>query len=77
LAIWVPSVANQGKQAETSDSRSLARGYSVVLPVDDGEDTNKGNRDAGHLELSVVGSADALESIDEEALEDLKVCLLF
>lgn len=77
MAIWVPSVANQGKDAEPSDSRSLARGYSAVSPRDDGEDANKGNGDADHLELSVMGNANVFESIDGEVLEDLKVRLLF
>ncbi|CAI0540845.1 unnamed protein product, partial [Linum tenue] len=51
LAIWVPSVANQPKEPELSDTRVLTRGYSSISNSDD-----KGGDD---LELCIMqNSAD-------------------
>lgn len=72
LAIWVPSVANQGNETEPTDSRNSTRGYSCVSPLDDAEDRE--TRGAEHLELSVMKDAHILRSIDEEvSLDGLKV----
>lgn len=72
LAIWVPSVANQGNETESTDSRNPTRGYSFVSPRDDAEDPDKGTGD--HLELSVMKDSHFLRSIDEEvSLDGLKV----
>ncbi|XP_039012271.1 chloride channel protein CLC-f-like isoform X2 [Hibiscus syriacus] len=59
LAIWVPSVANQHKETDASDSRNSARGYSSVSAAE---------------ELSVIEKASDLEALDEDMLlEDLRV----
>ncbi|XVE80666.1 hypothetical protein DITRI_Ditri14bG0156800 [Diplodiscus trichospermus] len=59
LAIWVPSVTNQNKQTEVSDTRNLARGYSSLYAAE---------------ELSVLEKAADHEAIDEDMLlEDLRV----
>ncbi|KAK8490564.1 hypothetical protein V6N13_031734 [Hibiscus sabdariffa] len=59
LAIWVPSVANQHKETEASDSRNSARGYSSVSAAE---------------ELSVIEKAADLEALDEDmVLEELRV----
>ncbi|KAL2335840.1 hypothetical protein Fmac_010286 [Flemingia macrophylla] len=71
LAIWVPSVTNQGKESDTPDSSSSARVYS---PISHAEDDNGGNwrraNDENDLELSVVGDDTDLEAIDKELLLD-------
>lgn len=72
LAIWVPSVTNQGIDTESTDSRNSTRGYSFVSPRDDAED--RGTRGGEHLELSVMKDANISRSIDGEILLDgLKV----
>lgn len=75
LAIWVPSVTNQAKESDTPESRSSARGYSSITPVEDNDEGNwrqTNGRDG--LELSVVGNDVDLEAMDEELLlENLKV----
>ncbi|KAL4340589.1 hypothetical protein GQ457_08G008110 [Hibiscus cannabinus] len=59
LAIWVPSVANQHKENEASDTRNSARGYSSVSAAE---------------ELSVIDKTADLEALDEDMLlEDLRV----
>ncbi|CAN1355151.1 Chloride channel protein CLC-f [Linum perenne] len=66
LAIWVASVFNQPKEAESSDTRVLGRGYSSVSNSDDeyGDD----------LELSVMQNSVEHEAVLEDfLLEDLKV----
>ncbi|KAK8542564.1 hypothetical protein V6N13_136864 [Hibiscus sabdariffa] len=61
LAIWVPSVANQHKETEASDSRNSARGYSSVSAAE---------------ELSVMEKAADLEVLDEDiVLEELRVSM--
>lgn len=75
LAIWVPSVANQAKETEASDTRSPSRAYSFVSPV---EDKNEGiwrqTGDGDSLELSVIGNSSDNEAINDDVLlEDLKV----
>nr|XP_043606952.1 chloride channel protein CLC-f [Erigeron canadensis] len=70
LAIWVPSVANQSKDAEGSDAR---RGYSMLSPVDKFENWRQ-TGDGDDLELCIMGPDDNHEAIDEDIiLEDLKV----
>lgn len=70
LAIWVPSVANQSKESDGSDSR---RGYSMLSPVDKFE-TWRQTGDGDDLELCIMGPDDNHEPIDEDIiLEDLKV----
>ncbi|GLT79508.1 hypothetical protein SLA2020_509940 [Shorea laevis] len=59
LAIWVPSVTNQNKETEISDSRSSPRGYSSLSTAE---------------ELSIIESAADHEAINEDLLlEKLKV----
>ncbi|KVI10281.1 Chloride channel, core [Cynara cardunculus var. scolymus] len=73
LAIWVPSVANQSKEAEGSDTRSSSRGYSFLSPIDDKTDDWRQNGE-DDLELCIMGPGDSHEAIDEDIiLEDLKV----
>ncbi|KAJ9562751.1 hypothetical protein OSB04_007911 [Centaurea solstitialis] len=73
LAIWVPSVANQSKEAEGSETRSSSRGYSVLSPTDDKTDDWRQNGE-DDLELCIMGPGDSHEAIDEDIiLEDLKV----
>ncbi|KFK35584.1 hypothetical protein AALP_AA4G009900 [Arabis alpina] len=75
LAIWVPSVANQGKEGDSSEGRSTGRGYSSLSPADrktEGAWRHEDNTDS--LELSVIDNPDHKSSLDEETiLEDLKV----
>ncbi|KAE9456517.1 hypothetical protein C3L33_11471, partial [Rhododendron williamsianum] len=75
LAIWVPSITNQSKETEASDTRNMTRGYSALSPT---IDKNAGNwrrvANGNELELSVIGNVENLEVIDEDIiLEDLKV----
>ncbi|XP_022733128.1 chloride channel protein CLC-f isoform X2 [Durio zibethinus] len=61
LAIWVPSVTNQNKETEVSDTRNLARGYSSLYAAE---------------ELSVMEKASDHEAIDEDTLlEELRVSM--
>ncbi|KAK9072213.1 hypothetical protein SSX86_008645 [Deinandra increscens subsp. villosa] len=70
LAIWVPSVANQSKESEGSDTR---KGYSMLKPVDKFENWRQ-TGDIDDLELCIMGPDDNHEAIDEDIiLEDLKV----
>ncbi|GAB2279771.1 hypothetical protein Dimus_014410 [Dionaea muscipula] len=70
LAIWVPSVANQGNETEPSGGR----GYSFVPPLEDKGHLYEGCRDGDHLELSVISNGIFHEAADENVLlEDLKV----
>ncbi|KAL8215666.1 hypothetical protein R6Q57_022503 [Mikania cordata] len=70
LAIWVPSVANQSKEYEGSDTK---KGYAMLSPVDKFEAWRQ-TGDAEDLELCVMGADGIHESIDEDIiLEDLKV----
>uniref|UniRef100_A0A1J3G8N1 Chloride channel protein n=1 Tax=Noccaea caerulescens TaxID=107243 RepID=A0A1J3G8N1_NOCCA len=75
LAIWVPSVVNQGKESESSEGRSTGRGYSSLTPSDrktEGVWRNADNADS--LELTVIENPDHKSFLDEETiLEDLKV----
>ena len=75
LAIWVPSVANQGKENEASDARSLGRGYSSLRPAEDKDEASWRRRNnAGDRELSVMENTAYSEAIDEDTLlEELKV----
>lgn len=75
LAIWVPSVTNESKEGEASETKILTRGYSVLSPVADKDDVGTWRRtDGDGLELSVMGSGGHLEHIEEEIfLENLKV----
>ncbi|PON88863.1 Chloride channel, voltage gated [Trema orientale] len=75
LAIWVPSVANQGKETEASDTRSLARGYSSLLPSEDKDEVNWRRLNNGDdRELSVIENTAYAEAVNEDILlEDLKV----
>ncbi|XP_068636927.1 chloride channel protein CLC-f [Aristolochia californica] len=72
LAIWVPSVTNQPKEPELSDTRTLGRAYSSVSTDEyKGGSTWKRSDDGNSVELSV------LEGIvhDDSVLDDLKVSL--
>ncbi|GAV69375.1 CBS domain-containing protein/Voltage_CLC domain-containing protein [Cephalotus follicularis] len=75
LAIWVPSMTNQVKETEVSDTRNLARGYSSLSPNEDKNDNTWRGRDVGDdLELSIIETAAGHDAINEDMiLEDLKV----
>ncbi|XP_024018675.1 chloride channel protein CLC-f isoform X2 [Morus notabilis] len=74
LAIWVPSVANQSKEAETSDSRNLARGCSSIVPVEDKDVGWRRVNNGDDRELSVMENSAYFETVKEDILlEDLKV----
>ncbi|WCJ32529.1 Chloride channel protein CLC-f [Euphorbia peplus] len=61
LAIWVPSVTNQAKETEATDTRTLTRGYSTLSNSDDLVDD---------LELAIMENASDHEDL---VLENLKV----
>ncbi|XP_010480103.1 PREDICTED: chloride channel protein CLC-f-like isoform X1 [Camelina sativa] len=75
LAIWVPSVANQGKESDLSEGRNTGRGYSSLSPAErktEGVWRHTDNVDS--LELTVMENPDHKSFLDEETiLEDLKV----
>lgn len=73
LAIWVPSIANQGCQNETQTKNS-GKGYSPVSPHEAEPIANRDTSGDNHLELSVIGNS-ALNGVTSEdiLLEDLKV----
>ncbi|XP_024006197.1 chloride channel protein CLC-f isoform X2 [Eutrema salsugineum] len=72
LAIWVPSVANQGKESDSSEGRSTGRGYSSLSPKTEGVWRHTDIADS--LELTVIENPDHKSLLDEETiLEDLKV----
>lgn len=74
MAIWVPSVANQAKETDASDKRTLARGYSSLSPMEDKNEVLWRRTDgADELELSVVENAADSEAAEEMLLEELKV----
>ncbi|KAH9804574.1 chloride channel protein CLC-f [Citrus sinensis] len=74
LAIWVPSVANQAKETDASDKRTLARGYSSLSPMEDKNEVLWRRTDGGdELELSVVENSADSEAAEEMLLEELKV----
>lgn len=79
LAIWVPSVTNQTKETEPSETRTLARGYSSLSPVED-RDEGAWKRIDGtdDLELSAIENVADCEAVHEDLLlEELKVCKYF
>lgn len=74
LAIWVPSVANQSKETDASEKRTLARGYSSLSPMEDKNEVLWRRIDgAEELELSVIENAADSEAAEEMLLEELKV----
>ncbi|KAL5708389.1 hypothetical protein ACHQM5_019189 [Ranunculus cassubicifolius] len=75
LAIWVPSVTNQPKVPESSDIRSVARGYSSLFHVEDSSNSIwRGANNRNALEPSVMESAAKHDTINEEImLGNLKV----
>nr|GMC74431.1 chloride channel protein CLC-F-like [Ipomoea batatas] len=75
LAIWVPSVTNQHKDTETSDSKKLSRGYSILSHDEDENDGSWPKTGGRHdLELSIIGNGNNHETIDEDfVLENMKV----
>lgn len=74
MAIWVPSVANQSKEAETSDSQNLARGCSSIVPVEDKDVGWRRVNNGDDRELSVMENSAYFETVKEDILlEDLKV----
>ncbi|XP_043689640.1 chloride channel protein CLC-f [Telopea speciosissima] len=75
LAIWVPSVANQSKESEVSDTRNLSRGYSSISHAEDKNQAIWRRTDDGNdLELSVIRNAVDHGTINEDILlDDLKV----
>ncbi|KAF9587206.1 hypothetical protein IFM89_039565 [Coptis chinensis] len=74
LAIWVPSVTNQPKETEASETKSLARGYSSLSPVEDtNEDVWRGTDNGNALELLVLERAAEHDTNEEVMLDNLKV----
>lgn len=75
MAIWVPSVANQSKETDASDSRTLARGYSSLSPTEDKNEVMRRRIDGvDDFELSVIENGYDGEAINEDMLlEELKV----
>ncbi|XP_060187684.1 chloride channel protein CLC-f isoform X1 [Lycium barbarum] len=76
LAIWVPSVTDQPKEADSSEAKFASKGYSILSPVDEKneEDVSRQSGERNNLELMVIGSNNSHESFDESLiLEDLKV----
>nr|DAD23746.1 TPA_asm: hypothetical protein HUJ06_025209 [Nelumbo nucifera] len=75
LAIWVPSITNQPKETDVSDTRGPARGYSPLSPVEDKNEAIWRRTDGGNdFELSSIANVVGHE-IDNEymLLDDLKV----
>lgn len=67
-------MANQAKETDASDKRTLARGYSSLSPVEDKNEVLWRRTDgADELELSVVENAADSEAAEEMLLEELKV----
>ncbi|XP_068338075.1 chloride channel protein CLC-f-like [Pyrus communis] len=75
LAIWVPTVVNQAKETEPSETRNSARVYSHVSADEEKDEVSWRQRDDGDdLELTVIGNNSDSELVSEELLlEDLKV----
>ncbi|KAG8661482.1 hypothetical protein MANES_01G007500v8 [Manihot esculenta] len=74
LAIWVPTVANQAKESETSDTRVLTRGYSSRSNSEDINEVWRRIEGGDDLELSIMGvTSDYDATIEDLVLEDLKV----
>lgn len=75
LAIWVPSVTNESKEAEATENSS--RGYAAVSPSENENKEGIWRRDSegNDLELSVVGNSSNHEAIGSELciLEAMKV----
>ncbi|CAN8287960.1 unnamed protein product [Cochlearia groenlandica] len=72
LAIWVPSVANQGRESDSSEGRSTGRGYSSLTPADrKTEGVWRRSDNADSLELTAMDHKSFLD--EETILEDLKV----
>lgn len=67
-------MANQAKETDASDKRTLARGYSSLSPMEDKNEVLWRRTDgADELELSVVENAADSEAAEEMLLEELKV----
>lgn len=67
-------MANQAKETDASDKRTLARGYSSLSPVEDKNEVLWRRTDgADELELTVVENAADSEAAEEMLLEELKV----
>ena len=74
MAIWVPSVVNQGKETDASNTRNSARGYSSVSAAEEKDEVIWRQQDSGDdLELSVMGNTSDSELTEEMLLENLKV----
>lgn len=67
-------MANQAKETDASDKRTLARGYSSLSPMEDKNEVLWRRTDgADELELTVVENAADSEAAEEMLLEELKV----
>lgn len=79
MAIWVPSVANQGKETEPSDKRNLGRVYPSLSPREDKDEVSwRPLNNGDDQELSVIGNTSYAEAVNEDVLlEDLKVSISF
>lgn len=75
LAIWVPSVTNESKEAEATENAS--RGYAALSPSENENKEGIWRRDGegNDLELSVVGNSSNHDPIGSELciLEAMKV----
>lgn len=76
LAIWVPSVVNQPKDTETSDTKISKRGYSSLSPHEEKGEAIRSRPDGRNaVELSILEHAVDSETDDEyTVLDDMKVC---
>lgn len=79
LAIWVPSVVNQPKDTETSDTKASKLGYSSLLPREENGEAIRSRMDGRNaIELSIVENSVDSETDNEYAvLDDMKVCASF
>ncbi|RWR84778.1 chloride channel protein CLC-f [Cinnamomum micranthum f. kanehirae] len=75
LAIWVPSVVNQPKDTETSDTKASKLGYSSLLPREENGEAIRSRMDGRNaIELSIVENSVDSETDNEYAvLDDMKV----
>ncbi|KAK1273857.1 Chloride channel protein CLC-f [Acorus gramineus] len=74
LAIWVPSVANQPKEIETSESRVTGRGYTSISAAEESDTTWRQPEDGNVVELSIIPNSVDQDAIDEDTvLDELKV----
>ncbi|KAL8509733.1 hypothetical protein ACS0TY_016805 [Phlomoides rotata] len=73
LAIWVPSVAAQPKETDTSATKTT-RSYSAISPTEDKNDEiGRQNGERDDIELSVIGSSNYSQRDLDILLDNMKV----